>query len=235
MALCVHGCLFYMNKNIDNGGTITAIRVQERRKDRASVFLDGRFAFGLTLAEAARLRVGQALSSEDVAALIGRDSVERAHERALRFLTQRPRSVSEVRRSLERGKVPSDVSGQVIDRLQESGLVGDEEFAQFWVQNREQFRPRSKAALRMELRQKGVNDATIQRALQGVDDATAALAAARARARKLGLNDPAALRQKLIPFLLQRGFSYSTADDAYRQVQAEFTAESSNNVESEDY
>jgi regulatory protein len=73
-------------------GTITALRFQKRNKNRVNVYLDGQFAFGLVAIEAARLRVGQTLSDNDVARLQMRDEVERAYERALNFLSYRPRS-----------------------------------------------------------------------------------------------------------------------------------------------
>ncbi len=45
---------------------------------------------------------------------------------------------------------------RVIDYLSEMHYVDDEAFAEFWVDQRETFRPRSRLALRQELAQKGL-------------------------------------------------------------------------------
>ncbi|HJW84705.1 MAG TPA: hypothetical protein VJ754_10415 [Anaerolineae bacterium] len=47
-------------------GTITALVAQKKNKDRVSVFLDGKFAFGLAAIEAIKLKRGQALSDADI-------------------------------------------------------------------------------------------------------------------------------------------------------------------------
>ena len=50
-------------------GTITALEIQKHDKDRVSVYLDGEFAFGLPVVDAARLHTGQVLSEQEIAAL----------------------------------------------------------------------------------------------------------------------------------------------------------------------
>jgi len=81
-------------------GRITAIRVQKRNRKRANVFIEGDFAFGLAMIEAAKLSKGQYLSDEEIASLRLADEKERAYELALGFLSYRPRSQAEVARRL---------------------------------------------------------------------------------------------------------------------------------------
>jgi len=68
-------------------GTITALKVQKRNPKRVNVYLDGHYAFGLAASEAAKLRRDQVLSDEDIERLRKRDSFEKAHDRALHFLS----------------------------------------------------------------------------------------------------------------------------------------------------
>ena len=221
MALCDHGCFFSMRRLGRSSGTITALRAQKHRPDRVSVYLDGDFGFGLALVEAVRLKVGQVLSREAVDALLARDSTEDAYERALRILSYRPRSAREVRDALARSRTPPEVIDGVIERLERAGLLDDAEFTKFWVRDRETFRPRSRFALRMELRTKGVDEATIAGALEDVDEAASALEAARHQARRMTVVDSLALRERLISFLARRGFAYAVAGEAVKQVLAE--------------
>ncbi|MGD8244491.1 MAG: RecX family transcriptional regulator, partial [Anaerolineae bacterium] len=150
-------------------GRITALTYQKRNKDRVNVYLDGEFAFGLTVVEAARLRVGQTLGDDDITKLRMRDSVEWAYGRALDYLSYRPRSESEVRRNLGDKDVEDQIVDRVIGRLKRAGLVDDREFARYWVENRARFNPRGRRGLRHEMRQKGVPREIIDEALETFD------------------------------------------------------------------
>src|SRR5690606_39823515 len=116
--------------------------------------LVGEFAFGLPDTEAARLRVGQTLSEQEIAALREIDAISRAFDRAVRLLARRPYSAAEIRRSLASHEVAPAVIDEVLARLETLGYVDDYAFAQYWVENRERFRPRGARALRYELDRK---------------------------------------------------------------------------------
>ena len=182
---------------------------QKRNTDRVNVYLDGSFAFGLTAIRAASLRVGQVLRDDDIARLREQDDVDRSYERALNFLSYRPRSEDEVRRNLRKKNVEDEVIEDVIERLAHAGLVNDEEFARYWVDNRQEFRPRGVRALRYELRQKGVPDAIVTQALESVDEEAAVRRVAKAGARRFGHLDASGFRRKFGAFLARRGFSYA--------------------------
>src|SRR5258707_3645985 len=113
-------------------GTITALEVQRNNKERVNVYLDGEFAFGLTMIEAARLRKGQQLSDAEIAALKSTDSAQQAYERAVRFLGQRPRSTAEVRHNLTDKEIDASLIDEVITRLEGQGYLDDTAFAPYW-------------------------------------------------------------------------------------------------------
>ncbi len=190
-------------------GTITALVAQKRNKRRVSVYLDGDFAFGLALIEAAKLHKGQHLSDADIQALRTRDDAERAYERALNFLSYRPRSRVEVRRNLRKHAAAPEIIDQTLERLERAGLVDDAAFARYWVENRQRFRPRSRRALRYELRQKGLDDADIDAALQEVDALAMAYEAARRYQRRIPQDaDSNTFRRRLSSYLARQGFAY---------------------------
>ena len=146
-------------------GQVTALKVQKRNRRRVNVYIDGRFAFGLAAIEAMRLSIGQHLSDAEIVRLKEKDQVEAAYERALNFLSYRPRSVVEVRRYLTEKKFDVPTVDEVIARLSRVDLLDDKVFAQFWLENRDTFKPRSVRALRYELRQKGISDSIIDELL----------------------------------------------------------------------
>ncbi len=191
-------------------GTITALKFQKRNKERVNVYLDGEYAFGLQAVEAAQLRKGQALSDAEIAELKARDERNQAFDRSLRFLSYRPRSRVEVERYLRGKAVAEEVIADIIARLEQAKYLDDEAFARFWVDNREQFRPRSQRALRYELRQKGVSDEIISLVLSDRDDEVAAWRAIEGRLPRWANLPRDEFRQKALGYLSRRGFSYST-------------------------
>ncbi len=212
------GCTFLMAK-------ITAIEPQKRDPDRVNVHLDGDYAFSLARIVAAWLQVGQELSDEKITALQSSDAQERAYQQALLFLSYRARSTSEIRQNLRKHEIPADVIEQTIERLRTERLADDDQFAKSWVENRSTFRPRSRRALAVELRQKGVPDESAQAALASVDEETLAYEAARKRARRLESLEWNEFRTKLSEFLARRGFSYAVVAPVVSRIWTETHAQ----------
>jgi regulatory protein len=190
------------------------------------VYLDGRFAFGLPAIVAARLARGQFLSDAEVAALQEEGAVEQAYNRTLHFLSYRPRSRAEIETYLERRGVNAPQIEKIAGRLERAGLLDDEAFAQYWVENRERFRPRGLRALRYELRNKGIRDDTIARALASVDVSESAYRSAGKKARQLAGVDRQTFHRKLVEYLARRGFSYEVARETAERLWTETVSES---------
>jgi len=205
-------------------GTITALTFQKRNPERVNVYLEGRFAFGLPAIEAAPLRVGQFLSAPEVTGLRERDTEERAYERALKLLAYRPRSAAEISRRLRQADFPSPAVEGVLLRLEKLGLIDDHAFARYWVENREEFRPRGQRMLRWELRQKGVADHIIDEVLAPLDETATASRLAQKRASRLLHLDKVTFYRRLSAYLARRGFPYSIIRDVVREVWEELHA-----------
>ena len=169
---------------------------------------------------AAWLQVGRELSDAEIEQLQMRDEVEVAFNQALNLLGHRSRSVAEMTRYLEgKGYAPGTLKA-VLAQLEEEGLLNDDRFAREWIENRSTFRPRSQSQLRAELRFKGLEESSIDSALEesGVDDAALAMAAARKQAHRYLSSDYETYRKKLGNALLRRGFSYATVNDTLRTL-----------------
>jgi regulatory protein len=201
---------------------ITAIEPQQKNPQRVNVYLDGEFAFGLAAIVAAWLKVGQELSEEKAASLKAEDEREITYQKALHFLSYRPRSSAEVQQNLLKRGISEPLAQETVERLQRAGLVNDEQFARAWVENRNAFRPRGRSLLKMELRRKGLNDETVQSVLsEQADEETLALEAARKYARRLAGLEWLEFRRKLGGFLARRGFSYATLAPVVSKVWRE--------------
>lgn len=203
---------------------ITAIEPQKKR-NRVNIHLDGEFAFGLDRMVAAWLKTGQELSEEKIEKLQVDDARELAYQQAMLFLSYRARSEKEIRQNLSKHKIPEEVIEQTLEKLRGNGLANDNQFARAWVENRNTFRPRSRRALTMELRQKGLDDETVQSAVAGVDENALAYDSARKRAGRLKGLEWSEFRRKLSEYLARRGFPYSVIAPIVTQVWNEAHAE----------
>ena len=202
---------------------VTAIQAQRGRRKRVNVFLDGSFAFSLE-AEAvveAALEVGQELSHAQIEELVRAGLFHRCFDAALRFLSYRPRSESEIRRRLNRRGFDDDTVEKVLVRLREQGLVDDVAFAQFWRDNRDSFSPRSKRLVVLELRQKGVDADIAIETTQGLDDEASAYQAAQKKARLLARSDYRSFCRRLGAYLRRRGFSYEVTNHTVERLWRE--------------
>jgi regulatory protein len=136
--------------------------------------------------------------------------IERAKACCFRLLAYRARSEAELGQRLRARGFAASVVEQTLARLRELGMVDDAEFAEAWVDGRLAQRPMGPAALRMELRRKGVPGDVAARAIETRlgEEAQFDLALALARKRLTGAqtSDPKLLA-RIRRLLVQRGFS----------------------------
>lgn len=92
----------------------------------------------------------------------------RAREAALRLLSHRARSRSELAGRLRRKDFPGRIVASCLDGLAEEGLVDDAEFARAFVRDRLRLKPRGRTALVVELRKKGVKERIAETAVDEV-------------------------------------------------------------------
>lgn len=210
-AVTVMSRLFFMRK-------VTALSYQKNNADRVNVYLDGEFAFGLAEVVAIRLSVGQELSPDEIESLQEEDDYEKAKKNALSLIARRPRSISEIERHLRNKGFSELVIEQVANRLQELDLLNDSAFADYWVEQRETFRPRSKLALQQELQQKGLSRSVIDAAVDQVDEQSSAMRIAEKQANKWAYLSEEEFKVKLGRFLQRRGFPYDVIETTINKI-----------------
>jgi regulatory protein len=206
-------------------GIITSVEPQAKTRrhlgERVNVFVGEKFSFALDAGLAARrgLRAGRRLDAEELAALLQEDGDAKAYARALHFLGYRIRSAKEIRERLKRDDWPEEVVDRVIERLQSEKLVDDANFAAIWVEHRTISRPRGTRMLKQELRQKGVGKEEIEAALPDSEmEIENAIEALRPKLRLWEKLEARERERKMIEFLQRRGFNYSTARAALREI-----------------
>lgn len=205
---------------------ITALQPQATNPERVNVFVDGHFLLGAStlIVYQMGLEVEQEISTAQVEQLRYEETLQQAVDRALNYLSFRPRSREEVRRYLRRKETPSAMIDAVLTRLDHLDLVNDHTFATFWLESREQFSPRGTHALKNELRMKGVAREVVDELVDDEKDEERALVAGRKKALSLVRvpdMDYATFRSRLGSFLQRRGFGYEIATRTVRTLWQE--------------
>lgn len=203
-------------------GRITAIEPQKNRSDRVSIYIDGVFAAGVrndTVAELG-IAVGQECDPAVLERILRAEAVKKARESALRLLSYRSRSESEIRKRLHGSGFPEDVVNEIVEQLTAGGLLNDEKFSTDWVRSRSASRPTGRARLQWELRSRGVDPAIVEDALAALDEDAElelALKCARKKAEKADVGDPS-FKGKLSSFLRRRGFGWEVIQKTIDRV-----------------
>ncbi len=195
---------------------ITALIPQSRRPQTYNLFLDGNYAFSLSLDLIIKLKLssGQILSPVQLNDLLYQVYFEKLWRLALNYLSFRPRSSFEVRRKLENYLFQSSFGysekidsatlvSALITKLQTHQFLDDFKFTLWFLENRLNFKLKSRRELTQELIQKGIDQALINQALSQLHyNETEILK--RLLAKKI--NHYSSSRQ-LLNYLLRRGFN----------------------------
>lgn len=190
---------------------ITKITSQ-KKSGRANVYLDEQFAFGIDLDNLVKfdLRVEKELTQDEVERIVKEAELVKTLGKLLNFATTRPRSEKEIRGWFGRKKVHQSLYGKLKKKLKKFGLLDDEKFAKWWVQQRLSFKPKSRKEITFELRGKGIDKNTIDDVLagSGIDD----LKNAKKLLAKVGYKwqrfDDTKRRQKKAEYLARKGFGW---------------------------
>jgi len=188
---------------------ITALKQQEKHKDRYSVFVEGKYAFSLSESAllASGLASGQELDGAGLQAYKQQSTDDKIYGVALRYATMRMRSEWEMRTYLQRKRCSPDLANSILNKLTNIGLISDQKFASTWVEMRSLLRPTSKRKLEQELRAKHVSSDVIRTAITaGEPDDHAAIQALIEKKRRQSkyASDPL----KLMQYLARQGFGY---------------------------
>lgn len=188
---------------------VTKISAQVKTQGRYSIFVDDKFAFGLSELGLINsgIKIGTELSEQQLEELKAEADTDKLYNRAIGLLARRPRSEWELRDYLKRKKVEPEQVDTILNTLSIRGYVNDEDFAQRWVENRRLLKPISKRKLSMELKQKRISDEIIQKALS--EDEAAELEVLKQLVEKKRTQTRYQDDKKLMAYLAGQGFGYA--------------------------
>lgn len=135
-----------------------------------------------------------------------KELLEKLIAKALKLLSKRPQSEAEIKNKLERFLRRRKIEdkelylAEVVKYLKKLKYLNDREFARWFINQRAEFRPRSKKGLYFELRKRGLSEEIIQSILASYDEEAAC--------QKLIAKKSSLSEKDLISYLLRQGFSF---------------------------
>ena len=140
--------------------------VEPRRKQMCALFIDGEYVMNLdaqTLIEN-RFDVGREIDDDELKDIIDKSNERRAKEKALWLISYRSHSKKELFDKLKRSF--DEASAQkAVDRMEELGLINDEEFAKLYARKLVNGKKMSVKAAEYELYRKGIDKITAEQVL----------------------------------------------------------------------
>jgi regulatory protein len=139
-----------------------------------------------------------------------------------RLLRRRPLSEGEARARLERLAFSAAEVAEALSTARDERWVDDALLARLWIEDRLLHHPLSRRAIEVDLRARGIAPATVSQALADLypseKERDVAMALAEERLARSPCDDPRKRDERVIGFLVRRGFSTSMAVDAVRKA-----------------
>jgi regulatory protein len=203
---------------------ITAIIEPKGRPNRRRICLDGKFAFTVKLNVVAkfRLREGLTLLSDQIAAIEQGEIRQECLDRAMKYLTGRLHSHSELKKKLSRQEYSPSMIDDVLEDLKRLGYIDDQRFAKTKALSAAQHKHHGPRRALMELMKSGVKRNVAEEAVGEVYESNDNIAAARQLAQKQAARlkklDPQVARRRLAGMLARRGFDYDSIKPVIEEV-----------------
>jgi len=203
---------------------ITAIKVNKKRPNRRSIFIDGQFAF--TVSEGIffqhNLEEGGELSDKQIKELTTADEFDKAKQAAVNLLSFRPRSIKEVSNRLIHKGWNKDLADRVTGELVDKGYLNDEEFAAIFARDKAKNKCLGPVALKSELIKTGVAQKIIEQTIEAVYSKYPADELIQRLMKKRGIDLDVPLvkkeKQRFINLLKRKGFTWDQMESVVRNL-----------------
>ena len=199
---------------------ITDLKGQVKNAKRVSVYLDGNYYCGLDLITVmqARLKVGDEITKEKLIEIQRDSEMQACMDCALRSLSKSVKTEKDIIKKLESKGFLKEMAIETVEKLKGYGYINDQYYSNRYAETYK--KSKGKKLIKLELKQKGVDEKVIDETLNGIENE---LETAIAIAEKYCKNKEkdVKLMQKCYKYLLSKGFSYDDSLTATKQVLGE--------------
>ncbi len=201
---------------------ITTLKIQSRDKTRCNVYLDGEFAFGVSVENVYKfgLKVGKELSKDEIEELGREDQTGLALSKAISYATKALKTRFQVKTNLEKKGYDAKTVNFVLDKLTSNGLIDDVEYAKRYIETTSS--TQGKKLIEYKLRSKGVKKPDIDYAfsLVSINSKENAYSVLEKKLKNKSVTKEDL--NKAYRYLVGRGFSYDEVSSAISEYKTNY-------------
>lgn len=202
---------------------ITSIEVQKNNKDRISVYLDNKFAFGLDIAIYLKYNLKKDMELEEnfIESILKAEEASKALNYAIQLLSRKDRTKKEIADKLLDKGYDIVIINNVLDKLLEYNYINDEIYCEKYIKDKINFSKYGKNKIKANLYAKGVDKNIISQKIIEIDnnlEYDRALALAHKKLPSLQKYDKLKVRAKLGNHLISKGFDFDVVNKVIREI-----------------
>lgn len=204
---------------------ITKIEVGKRNKERVNIYINDVFAFAIDAELVYRysLKVNDEVDLEKLKKIAEEEEFSKCKSSALRTIERSYKTESEIKKKLEEKEFSEETINKTIKFLLEYNFINDYEYTKMYIKDR--LINQGKNKIKYSLIRKGINSNIIDDVFFELDTKDSEME----KAYELGLkkynslvkreSDKIKLKNKVIRYLLGRGYSYGIVKDIYNKIE----------------
>lgn len=208
---------------------ITSISPQKKRKDRFSLFHEDTFLVGVssqTLIDHS-LKKGVELTPFLFDQITQSEEYQKIKDTFYDYLSRRDHGSFELKQKGLKKGYPKEIIDDVIDELDQKGLLNDESFAKKFASDKADFKQWGPIKIKSALRKKGISKNIAEKAVQSItndlDQQQICVDLLIKRKRHfLRESDPFKRKQKMYRYLAGKGFTGSFIKKAIDRIKNDF-------------
>ena len=209
---------------------ITKIEQQKRNKDRASIYIDEEYAFGIhaDLVYDLNLKKNMEIDQDFIDHILMKEEEKKAHIYAIGLINYRPRCEAEVRKKMSEKGYASEVIEETIDYLTVNDFLNDTRFVKIYIESKLDINKYGPNRIRYQLSHMGIDRMIIDNCLREVEENIGdyqdyseyevALSLAKKKTSSMEGLDKAKQYSRLTSFLGRKGYSYDVISRIAREL-----------------
>ncbi|BCZ47906.1 hypothetical protein psyc5s11_39730 [Clostridium gelidum] len=204
---------------------ITKIEIQKRNKERVNLFLDGEYAFSLSIELVYKegLNRNDEIDSEKLKILAEHESQIRCKNSALRIIEKSCKTEKEVRDKLILKGYEDNSINKSIKFLKEYNFINDSNYTKAFI--REKLKSQGSQKIKYTLIQKGISKENIEEELSDLNKENEKNIALNIAKKKFDIikkkeNDNYKISGKLYRYLISKGYEYDITSEVVKEIMS---------------
>jgi|LFRM01.2.fsa_nt_gb regulatory protein len=194
----------------------------QRNKNRVNIYIDNKFAFGLTrdLLYKFDLCINQELEESFIENILKAEEQSKVTNAALNLISYRQRSIKEIYEKLKGKGYDEDFINKSIEYCKEQNYLNDHQFAESFIRDKQNLNKFGSTRIRYELIKKGVSKDIIEETLNFDKDEeyNVALTLAQKKINSYKGQERNSIYRKLGGFLQRKGYPYDIVTKVLKEL-----------------